>query len=198
MNKRKFLPVLFFLLSLKLVAQTPTMGLIINDSAAYTGYTLLIPKNATSTYLIDNEGLLVHQWDHQYRPAMTAYLLENGNLLRSTLLPVGNKAGGFQEIDWDEENDRPVWKELHEEQSIKDAAALAARSDVAIVIAGTNLSVANEAADRTNLDLPGNQAAIQLTSHIGQRYPAGNESGLYLSRNICYQDIASDQVTHTT
>ena len=101
MNKRKFLPALFFILSLKLVAQTPTMGLIINDSAAYTGYTLLIPKNATSTYLIDNEGLLVHQWDHQYRPAMAAYLLENGNLLRSTLLPVGNKTGGFQEIDWD-------------------------------------------------------------------------------------------------
>jgi beta-glucosidase len=73
---------------------------------------------------------------------------------------LGCSIQGKEEIAWDAENDKPVWKILEEEQSIKDAAAVAAKSDVAIVVAGTNLSVANEAADRTNLDLPGNQLEL--------------------------------------
>lgn len=72
---------------------------------------------------------------------------------------------GKEEIGWDEEKDGPIWKELDEEQSIKDAATLAASSDVAIVVAGTNLSVANEAADRINLDLPGNQLELIKAVH---------------------------------
>lgn len=67
---------------------------------------------------------------------------------------------GKEEIDWDEENDRPVFKVLDESQSINDAAKLAGQSDVAIVFAGTNLNVANESADRTDLDLPGNQLEL--------------------------------------
>jgi len=64
------------------------------------------------------------------------------------------------EIDGDEENDRPVWKMLDERKSISDAAELAGKSDLAIVFAGTNLDVANEAADRTDLGLPGNQLKL--------------------------------------
>jgi beta-glucosidase len=67
---------------------------------------------------------------------------------------------GKEEIGWDEENDRPVWKILDERKSISDAAELAGKSDLAIVFAGTNLDVANEAADRTDLGLPGNQLKL--------------------------------------
>ncbi len=67
---------------------------------------------------------------------------------------------GKEEIDWDEENDKPIFKVLNETKSINDAADLAAKSDVAILFVGTNLSVANEAADRVDLDLPGNQLAL--------------------------------------
>ena len=67
---------------------------------------------------------------------------------------------GKEEIDWDEEKDEPVWKILDEKQSIRDAANLAGESDVAILFVGTNLEVANEAADRTKLDLPGNQLKL--------------------------------------
>jgi beta-glucosidase len=67
---------------------------------------------------------------------------------------------GKEEINWDEEKDQPVFKILDEQKSIADAAKLAGSSDVAIIFAGTNLSVANEAADRTNLDLPGNQLEL--------------------------------------
>jgi len=67
---------------------------------------------------------------------------------------------GKEEIDWDDENDEPIFKVLDETQSINDAVQLAANSDAAILVVGTNLSVANEAADRSNLDLPGNQLEL--------------------------------------
>jgi beta-glucosidase len=69
----------------------------------------------------------------------------------------GCKVMDKEEVDWDEENDRPVWKMLDERKSMNDAAEVAGRCDWAIVFAGTNLDVANEAADRTDLGLPGNQ-----------------------------------------
>ncbi len=64
------------------------------------------------------------------------------------------------EVDWDDENDRPVMETLDETNSIKEAAALAAETDVAILFLGTNLDIANEAADRTDLRLPGNQLKL--------------------------------------
>ena len=63
-------------------------------------------------------------------------------------------------VDWDDENDRPIFKDLDETQSINEAIKLASKSDLAIVFAGTNLDVANEAADRTDLSLPGNQLKL--------------------------------------
>jgi beta-glucosidase len=72
---------------------------------------------------------------------------------------------GKEEIGWDEENDRPVWKILDERKSMDDAAQLAGRCDRAIVFAGTNLDVANEAADRTDLGLPGNQLELIRKVH---------------------------------
>lgn len=67
---------------------------------------------------------------------------------------------GKEEIGWDEEKDRPIFNALDERESIRRAANLAAGSDVAILFVGTNLSVANEAADRTDLHLPGNQLEL--------------------------------------
>jgi len=72
----------------------------------------------------------------------------------------GCSIAGREEIGWDEDKDRPIWKILDEKKSISEAANLAANSDVAILVVGTNLSIANEAADRVNLDLPGNQLAL--------------------------------------
>ncbi len=84
-----------------LSAQEQTVGLFLNDSTAYQGYTLFIPKLYTTTYLIDNEGRLVHSWEGDYNPAASAYLLETGNLLRASLLPDGGNNGGFREITWE-------------------------------------------------------------------------------------------------
>ncbi|MFC1549959.1 aryl-sulfate sulfotransferase [Candidatus Neomarinimicrobiota bacterium] len=79
-----------------------TIGLISKNDGVSDGYVLFGPKNYTSTYLIDNDGLVINEWESAFLPGMTAYLLENGNLLRSTQLEseTSNLKGGFQLLDW--------------------------------------------------------------------------------------------------
>lgn len=83
-----------------------TVGLITNTSAAFPGYTLIAPKHYTNTYLINNEGQLVHSWASSYVPGQSAYLLTNGNLLRSCFIQGGGLTGGgeggrLEEYAWD-------------------------------------------------------------------------------------------------
>jgi len=79
------------------LAQPPTAssrgvktGLTVNDPRAFRGYSLIAPMNSTTTYLVDMDGLVVRSWKSEYSPAMSAYLLENGHLLRP-----GAARGGF-------------------------------------------------------------------------------------------------------
>ena len=86
-----------------------TVGLFVNEASAFEGYTLFAPQQYTTTYLIDNDGLLVHSWESAYTPGNAAYLLESGNLLRTGFPgpdanPVfhgGGQGGVVQEIAWD-------------------------------------------------------------------------------------------------
>ena len=65
------------------VSAQATVGLILHDEASYDGYTLFAPIPALNTYLIDNEGKLVHSWASTFRPGLSVYLTETGNLLRT-------------------------------------------------------------------------------------------------------------------
>ena len=94
--------------SIGLTAQTRTVGLMLNNaSKAYPGYTLFSPKHYPYTYLIDNEGKIVHQWTKStYEPGQSVYLLENGHLLRTCLIKGklstgGGEGGRIEEYDWD-------------------------------------------------------------------------------------------------
>ncbi|RMF06329.1 MAG: T9SS C-terminal target domain-containing protein [Candidatus Neomarinimicrobiota bacterium] len=85
-----------------IMAQTPTVGLLYSDTTrAWPGYTLFAPKASHFTYLIDNDGNLVHRWESAYAAGASAYFLENGTLLRAAKVPAGNQSGGFQVLDWD-------------------------------------------------------------------------------------------------
>jgi hypothetical protein len=90
-----------------------TVGLKRCSPGVYEGYTLFSPNQYTATYLIDVSGQIVHQWDTDYRPGMSAYLLDSGNLLRTAQDNPGERffaggAGGrVQEITWDGE---VVWE----------------------------------------------------------------------------------------
>jgi len=83
--------VLFFINSS--IAQDQTIGVLLNTPQAHNGYTLLAPSLSRTTYLVDNCGLLINSWQSSYRPGAVAYLLENGNLLRTGSVQ-GDFSGG--------------------------------------------------------------------------------------------------------
>jgi len=93
--------------------QTQTVGLFINDTTkTYVGYTLFAPKQNTMTYLINNDGRKIHEWTaSKYSPGQTVYLLENGDILRTCMVPGnlgtgGGEGGRIEEYTW---NDSLVW-----------------------------------------------------------------------------------------
>ena len=91
-----------------------TIGLLLNSADAQNGYTLFGGLRFNQTYLIDNCGEVVQSWDSDYS-TMSAYLLENGNLLHtarfesavnSEFLEAGGDSGRIEiineqnELEW--------------------------------------------------------------------------------------------------
>ena len=91
-----------------------TVGLFVNETPQ-EGLTLFNPAASNTSYLLSNDGLLVHSWNTPFRPGAMGYLLENGHLLRAARLSVVDSrwiavaaAGGrVEEYDW--ENNR-LWE----------------------------------------------------------------------------------------
>jgi len=114
MSRKLIHTVFLVLFAFTATAQTRTVGLFLNDtSKVYKGYTLFAPKQNTMTYLINNEGRIIHQWTKSaYPPGQSVYLLPNGHLLRSCmtlgkLSSGGGEGGRIEEYDWD---DNLVWE----------------------------------------------------------------------------------------
>jgi hypothetical protein len=108
MKKYLLLLLLFFGIG-KTNAQT--VGVISNSPNSFAGYTLFSPNSSTSAYLIDNCGYLVKEWSTSTRPGVSAYLLEDGSLLRTgktsnPLFNQGGVGGKVQRFDW---NDNLIW-----------------------------------------------------------------------------------------
>ena len=77
-----------------------------NKDRASPGYTLFTPIGMFTTYLIDMDGNVVHEWKLPNELGHYAYLLENGNLLASVKTDDGPKGlpakgGHLIEYDWD-------------------------------------------------------------------------------------------------
>ena len=90
------------------VTSEPSMGLFFNNTAkAYEGYTLMAPMHYKKTYLINNAGEVVHRWSSAYEPGRSAYLLENGHMIRACMIMSGGpstgggEGGRIEEYDWD-------------------------------------------------------------------------------------------------
>lgn len=90
-----------------------TVGLLYCTPDSTDGYTLFAPMFSTTTYLIDIHGRLVHSWESDHFPGLSAYLLEDGSLLRTvnigddSIFISEGLAGGFELRDWDGEL---LWK----------------------------------------------------------------------------------------
>jgi len=83
-------------------------SLIINDSEPFDCYTLVNPFFSKNTYLIDNNGTIVHMWQSDYIKSLPAYLLKNGSLIRSSAINPftrkhwhGGLGGRIEMFDWD-------------------------------------------------------------------------------------------------
>ncbi|MGB2231252.1 MAG: hypothetical protein ACPH1A_08415, partial [Flavobacteriales bacterium] len=65
-------------------SQTSTsVGVLAQTEQSYDGYTLLPVSALTTTYLINNCGEQVHQWESAYKAGLMAYLMPNGDLIRA-------------------------------------------------------------------------------------------------------------------
>jgi hypothetical protein len=60
----------------------PKAGLLVNDSRACQGYTLLAPIMSRMVYLLDMQGRVVRTWMGEASGSLGANLLESGHLLR--------------------------------------------------------------------------------------------------------------------
>lgn len=84
-----------------------TVGLFLDTPKACPGYTLFAPKHNFVTYLINNEGQIVHSWTKsKYEPGQVVHLLPNGHMIRSCMLRVqggtgGGEGGRIEEYDWE-------------------------------------------------------------------------------------------------
>ncbi|MCU0850102.1 MAG: aryl-sulfate sulfotransferase [Candidatus Thermoplasmatota archaeon] len=73
---------------------------------AYKGYTLFSPMVSLKTFLINNSGGIVHSWESSFKPALSVYLLENGDLLRTAFPGFspqfwgGGIGGRVERFDW--------------------------------------------------------------------------------------------------
>jgi len=75
--------VLLFLFAINLQAQN-TVGLLYNSEQAVNGYVLFSAYDNQNSYLIDNCGMVVNQWNGGATPQLTTYLDSNGHLYRSS------------------------------------------------------------------------------------------------------------------
>mmetsp|Transcript_666 Transcript_666/g.801 ORF Transcript_666/g.801 Transcript_666/m.801 type:complete len:469 (-) Transcript_666:949-2355(-) len=97
----------------KVPIEERTVGTLhLNEDKAQDGYTLF--SKGFDTFLINNDGKVVHEWSSKSRKVFVAHLLKNGNLLRdgneslnAPLLQTGGAAGYIEEVTWDNEL---VWR----------------------------------------------------------------------------------------
>lgn len=89
------------------------VGEFLNDPRSFDGYTIFTPEWYTNTYLINNDGEIVHSWsESHYLNGLGSLLLENGNMIRSALprpnprFLAGGILGRVEIFDW---NGSLVW-----------------------------------------------------------------------------------------
>lgn len=94
------------LVPISAIAQTQTVGLFLNDTSSFEGYTIFV--TGRSAVMIDNYGRFVHSWEFDYVPGWSVYLLENGLLLwTANTSAVGERGVHILKSDW---NGNVVWE----------------------------------------------------------------------------------------
>lgn len=105
----KLLFVVIAVLLASSVSAQQTVGVFKHDVAQTSaGYTLFAPGASKNTYLIDNDGQVVHSWKSQNIPGLAVMLLPDGSLLRTgnplvQMMGGGGAGGVIERRSWDNE-----------------------------------------------------------------------------------------------
>ena len=139
-----------------------TVGLFSNQPSSYNGYTLFNSLGSTNTYLIDNCGVKVYEWNSNFKPAASVYLLENGNLLRTnqfqnTTFSFGGTGGGIEILD---PNSNVIWS------YDVDSDSTLAHHDLEVLPNGNILILAIELISAQEADTCGSLVSIDRYSEM--------------------------------
>lgn len=168
---------LYVFLGLNALSQR-TIGLFVNNSSSYDGYTLFAPIGSHQTFLIDNCGREVHTWTSDYTPGQASYFLPNGSLLRAgnalnNFFSSAGKGGVIETFDWD---NNVIWKYFISNQ------IECAHHDIKALPNGNILAIVWEKIPLTEVIAAGrNPANIGAEFHsekIVEIQPVGTDSGI--------------------
>ena len=146
---------------------------------AFIGYTLFSPEYSRKTFLIDKQGILVHSWESAYIQGLGVFLLENGDILRTTLPfdnPVfigGGMTGGVERYDW---NGTLLWEFLYSDSHHCIHHNIKMLPNGHILMAGWEYKTAAEAiaAGRDPFSLPVGEI---WPDHVIEVEPTGSSGG---------------------
>lgn len=157
-------------------AQKQTVGIFLNSSKSFDGYTLLAAQPHNAAYLIDNCGRIVHTWP-TYNRAMgnTAYMLDDGSLMRITNVQpsvIPGVGGRIERIDWE---GNLVWEYQYSDSFHHQ------HHDIEVLPNGNVLLLAYESRTREEASARGRQQIEIINAiwpeHIVEIKPEGKSGG---------------------
>lgn len=169
------------------IASVLLLGLASQSLAEpYAGYTFFGQNNGRASYLCDMNNRAVHTWNHNRSGGYSAYLLENGHVLRTAnadrvQLNGGGAQGCVQEIDW---NGNVVWEYTY------SSATYVSHHDIEPMPNGNVLMIAWEVKTAAEATAAGrSRNAVIWPDHIIEVEPNGQNGG-----NIVWQWHAWDHL----
>jgi Arylsulfotransferase (ASST) len=147
-----------------LLAQTT--GLFLNDPGTAEGYVLFSPNTANTTYLMDKDANIVHQWTATTTPGLNAYLLPDGSIMRSAALHSNSNngaitaAGGggrLERINW---QGVKTWEFTYDSAGPTTADVHWAHHDIEIMPNGNILMIAWELKTEAEATAAGRDEAL--------------------------------------
>ena len=109
----KIISILVFLLIAQFgTSQDQTVGVsIFDEDETMEGYTFFTPNSSNKAYIVDNCGYVINEYIRGNRPGFSAYLLDNGLMLRTNkvndaFFNQASTGGQVELVDW---NNNTVW-----------------------------------------------------------------------------------------
>ena len=109
----RIISILAFLLIAQFgTSQDQTVGVsIFDEDETMEGYTFFTPNSSNKAYIVDNCGYVINEYIRGNRPGFSAYLLDNGLMLRTNkvndaFFNQASTGGQVELVDW---NNNTVW-----------------------------------------------------------------------------------------